>query len=167
MSDFWPHGEVARLYDVFRSDGRSERAIFVIDREGLVRFIRVYPLDEQPDNEDLFEVLKIIDPEAAAASEKYQPEPAMDKLPQDGVVMYCNRWCPDCRRARAWLQARDIAFTEVDIDRTPEAAKQVKEWSGGYRITPTFDVYGTVVFNFDEAKLQEALKNSRQSVDNR
>lgn len=38
LSDFWPHGEVARQYGVFReSDGISERALFFIDASGTIR----------------------------------------------------------------------------------------------------------------------------------
>ena len=61
-SDFYPHGEVAKKYDVLRDGeplpGINERAIFVIDKEGLIQFSRVYRLDEQPMNEELFEVLR-------------------------------------------------------------------------------------------------------------
>lgn len=39
LSDFWPHGEVARAYDVFdESKGMARRSSYVIDREGLVRW---------------------------------------------------------------------------------------------------------------------------------
>jgi peroxiredoxin len=38
LSDFWPHGEVARQYGVFREqDGISERALFFIDKQGVIR----------------------------------------------------------------------------------------------------------------------------------
>ena len=37
LSDFWPHGAIAKKYGVFRKDGRSERVIFIIDTEGVVR----------------------------------------------------------------------------------------------------------------------------------
>ncbi len=38
LSDFWPHGAVARQYGVFReNDGITERALFFIDASGLVR----------------------------------------------------------------------------------------------------------------------------------
>jgi peroxiredoxin (alkyl hydroperoxide reductase subunit C) len=51
-SDFWPHAEVTRGYDVFRDElpmrGAAERAIFVIDRERRIRFSRSYPLREIP-----------------------------------------------------------------------------------------------------------------------
>lgn len=37
LSDFWPHGEVARAYGVFNEAlGCAERATFVIDRDGVV-----------------------------------------------------------------------------------------------------------------------------------
>ena len=39
LSDFWPHGEVARAYGVFNGDaGFANRGTFVIDRAGVVRF---------------------------------------------------------------------------------------------------------------------------------
>jgi alkyl hydroperoxide reductase subunit AhpC len=38
LSDFWPHGAVTKKYGVLRSNGVSERALFVIDKKG----IRVY-----------------------------------------------------------------------------------------------------------------------------
>jgi peroxiredoxin (alkyl hydroperoxide reductase subunit C) len=35
LSDFWPHGDAAKKYGVLRSDGTSERALFVIDKKGI------------------------------------------------------------------------------------------------------------------------------------
>jgi len=48
LSDFWPHGSVADRYGVLRSDGLSERAIFVIDREGIIRYIGVGDINKRP-----------------------------------------------------------------------------------------------------------------------
>lgn len=58
LSDFWPHGAVAEKYGVLRGEGYTERALFVIDKNGTVRWIHVHPIDRQPDNEVLFEVLR-------------------------------------------------------------------------------------------------------------
>ncbi|WP_054841009.1 peroxiredoxin [Thermococcus peptonophilus] len=57
LSDFWPHGEVAKLYDLFREDGGgfSERANVLVDEEGKVVFFKVYPISELPDLEEVFE----------------------------------------------------------------------------------------------------------------
>ena len=48
LSDFWPHGEVADKYGVLRSDGASERALFVIDKRGMIRYIDVHDINERP-----------------------------------------------------------------------------------------------------------------------
>ena len=59
-SDFYPHGRVAETYGVLRNEGMSERALFIIDKDGKIRFIDVHPIGEQPDNDELFDVLKTI-----------------------------------------------------------------------------------------------------------
>jgi peroxiredoxin len=48
LSDFWPHGEAARKYGVLRSTGVSERALFVIDRKGIIRYIDVHDINDKP-----------------------------------------------------------------------------------------------------------------------
>ena len=48
LSDFWPHGAVADRYGVLRSDGLSERAIFVIDKKGIIRYIGVGDINKRP-----------------------------------------------------------------------------------------------------------------------
>jgi peroxiredoxin (alkyl hydroperoxide reductase subunit C) len=53
LSDFWPHGEVARKYGVLRSTGVSERALFVIDRQGIIRYIDIHDINERPNMEIL------------------------------------------------------------------------------------------------------------------
>lgn len=158
LSDFWPHGAVASKYGVLRSEGYTERAVFVIDKKGIVRYIDIHKIDEAPDNEVLFNVLREVDPLAAQAP--------LDKdlttsapLPQGGIVLYCTSWCPDCRRARNWLKLNNLNYVEVDIDTNPNGSEQVKKWNGGKRITPTIDVGGVVITNFDEAKYAEAVRN--------
>ena len=59
LSDFHPKGEVARSYGAYReNDGISERALFVVDKEGKLAYIDIHNIADQPDNEDLFEVLR-------------------------------------------------------------------------------------------------------------
>lgn len=58
LSDFWPHGEVATLYGLFREkDGFSERANIIIDESRQVRFVKVYPISRLPDMEEIIELL--------------------------------------------------------------------------------------------------------------
>ena len=49
LSDFWPHGNVAKTYGVLRSNGTSERALFIVDKEGIIRFIQVSDVNKKPD----------------------------------------------------------------------------------------------------------------------
>jgi peroxiredoxin len=59
LSDFWPHGYVAKLYGMFREgDGFSERANIVIEENGKILFSKVYPLSELPDIQEVIQVLK-------------------------------------------------------------------------------------------------------------
>jgi peroxiredoxin len=57
LSDFWPHGAVAATYGVLRSDGMSERAIFVIDKKGIIRYIDVHDINQRPRLEDIMGAL--------------------------------------------------------------------------------------------------------------
>ena len=60
LSDYWPHGQVAQAYGVLRKQGFTERATFIVDNDGVVRFKDIYDMDELPNNEDLFEALREI-----------------------------------------------------------------------------------------------------------
>lgn len=157
LSDFWPHGKTADEYGVLRTEGYSERALFIVDRQGIIRYIDIHDIDEQPDNNELRKALREIDP-TAAAGEPLEAKPEAVSLPHGGVVMYCTPWCPDCRRARAWLTERSIAFTEVDIYTTPGAEEKVRSWNRGYLVTPTFDIDGTIVSDFQEDELGRIIK---------
>jgi len=59
LADFWPQGEVARLYGVFRDkDGFSERANILIDENHAVVFTRLYPISQLPDIEEIIKFLE-------------------------------------------------------------------------------------------------------------
>ena len=61
-SDYWPHGKVSQAYGVFNDElGRPERAIIVVDAEGICRYIDVHTLREVPDEEEIAEELKKLD----------------------------------------------------------------------------------------------------------
>jgi peroxiredoxin (alkyl hydroperoxide reductase subunit C) len=61
LSDFWPHGAVADAFGVLRSDGVSERAIFVIDKGGIIRYIEIADINVRPKLEDLIRALEAIE----------------------------------------------------------------------------------------------------------
>lgn len=49
LSDFWPHGKAAETYGILRSDGVAERAIFIIDKKGILRFAHVEDINKRPE----------------------------------------------------------------------------------------------------------------------
>lgn len=58
LSDFWPHGRVADRYGVLRSDGVTERALFVIDKKGIIRYIDVHDINKRPRLESIVRELE-------------------------------------------------------------------------------------------------------------
>lgn len=69
LSDFEPKGEVARRYGVYRAaDGTTERALFVIDAGGIIRWSYVSPVGVNPGADGILEALEQLPrPEAAAS----------------------------------------------------------------------------------------------------
>lgn len=53
LSDFWPHGKVSKMFGVLRSDGVAERALFIIDKKGILRYAHVSDINKRPDLKDL------------------------------------------------------------------------------------------------------------------
>ncbi|WP_424358712.1 peroxiredoxin [Methanocella sp. MCL-LM] len=59
LSDFEPKGEIARAYGVYREkDGMSERALFVIDADGVIRWSYVSPVHVNPGAEGILKALE-------------------------------------------------------------------------------------------------------------
>jgi arsenate reductase-like glutaredoxin family protein len=165
LSDFWPHGSVAERYGVLRTaDGFSERAIFVIDKKGYIRYIDIHNIEDKPDNEEVRKALQQIEAAEKAATEATAPRSYAfsdlqeDEIPKGDIVLYCAKWCKDCRKAKTWLDERGLAYVEVDIDYNMAARNQVRRWANGFLVTPVIDIAGTIVLDFDIPKLEEALR---------
>jgi peroxiredoxin len=62
LADFHPQGAVAERYGILHEKGFSQRAVFVVDKEGIVRFARVYPGGELPRPEEILPVLEELEP---------------------------------------------------------------------------------------------------------
>ncbi len=62
MSDYWPHGEVARRYGIFDDDrGFARRTVFIVDKAGIIQYIDSVDLAVVPDNEKLLARLAELD----------------------------------------------------------------------------------------------------------
>jgi len=66
LADFEPKGDVARRYGVYRAgDGTSERALFVIDASGIIRWRYVSPIDLNPGADGILEALEALTAKAS------------------------------------------------------------------------------------------------------
>jgi peroxiredoxin len=60
LCDFWPHGDVAQKYGIFREkEGISERANIIIDKDQRICFVKIYPLPQLPDINEILQFLKL------------------------------------------------------------------------------------------------------------
>jgi peroxiredoxin len=71
LSDFWPHGKIAKLYGIFRDeDGISERVNIIIDENQKIAFFKKYPLGQLPDIQEVLNKLKEMPVPAKAKQRK-------------------------------------------------------------------------------------------------
>jgi peroxiredoxin len=74
LADFEPKGEVARQYGAYRADeGTSERALFVIDGDGVIRWSYLSPVGMNPGADGILQALEALGaPDAATSSRSSQ-----------------------------------------------------------------------------------------------
>jgi peroxiredoxin len=74
LADFEPKGAVSRQYGAYRThDGVSERALFVVDRDGVIRWSYLSPIDVNPGGAGILKALQSLTPRPA-------PEPDITKV---------------------------------------------------------------------------------------
>ncbi len=164
LSDFYPHGKVAQSYGILREEGYSERAIFIVDKQGVIRYIDIHDIDDQPDNEALFQELAGLEgfpvPPPITEADGLTAIPSFSDISREKppkVIMYCTSWCPACRRARSYLKQHNIDYEEIDISSDRKAAERVRGWADGNETTPTFEIGDEVVVNFLRVRLNTLL----------
>ena len=161
LSDFFPHGRVAETFGVLRPEGYNERAIFVIDKQGIIRYVDIHDIAKQPENDELFRTLVEVDPTIVTAYNAIMTAAKSSVEPEAEVVMYCTPWCEDCPRARQYFKQHNIAYVELDISRDRAAAARVRNWTGGDETTPTMKINGQIIVTFDQAKVEAALREKQ------
>jgi thioredoxin reductase (NADPH) len=73
------------------------------------------------------------------------------------ILLYGADWCPDCRRAKAYLKENNIAFTFIDVDLDKEATAKVEAINNGKRIIPTVIIKNKSYTNPDNRELASVL----------
>ena len=78
--------------------------------------------------------------------------------PAGRVIMYGADWCPDCRRAKSFLNDNHIKFQYIEVDKLEWAAQAVESINDGKRTIPTILIDGTPYANPDNPTLRDALR---------
>jgi thioredoxin reductase (NADPH) len=73
------------------------------------------------------------------------------------ILLYGADWCPDCRRAKAYLKENNIAYTFIDVDLDKEATAKVEAINNGKRIIPTLIIKGKSYTNPDNVEIAAVL----------
>ena len=73
------------------------------------------------------------------------------------IQLYGADWCPDCRRAKAYLKENNISYEFIDVDLDEAATKRVESINNGKRIIPTVIVNGKSYTNPNNAQLASVL----------
>jgi len=61
LCDFWPHGKVAQEYGIFIEEfGMSQRANIIVGEDGTVKWVKVYPISQLPDIQEVLQALSEI-----------------------------------------------------------------------------------------------------------
>lgn len=76
------------------------------------------------------------------------------------VEVYGTRWCAATQYVRRYLDRNNIAHTFRDIDRDPEAAEQVRWWTGGYLSHPTVKIASDILVEPLSNEIQSSLEKN-------
>ena len=73
------------------------------------------------------------------------------------IQLYGADWCPDCRRAKAYLKENNIQYEFIDVDLDESATKRVESINNGKRIIPTIIINGKPYTNPNNDQLAAVL----------
>jgi peroxiredoxin/predicted DsbA family dithiol-disulfide isomerase len=98
LADFEPKGRMATDYGVYRDvDGTAERALFVIDGDGVIRWSYVSPIDVNPGADGILRALEALHNGSSAVDEASVADAS--ELEPVSLVEYGDYECPYCRKA--------------------------------------------------------------------
>jgi len=72
------------------------------------------------------------------------------------VTVYSTPTCPWCVRVKGYLQQKGVEFTDVDVSKDIEKAREMVKLSGQMGV-PVVAINGSVIVGFDKEKIDELL----------
>jgi len=74
------------------------------------------------------------------------------------VKVYSTPTCPWCRKAKDYLKAKNVGFTDINVTTSQEAAQEMIKKSGQMGV-PVIEIDGRIIVGFDKEELDKALGN--------
>ena len=72
------------------------------------------------------------------------------------ITIYSADWCGFCHAAKEYFDKIGVKYTEKDVDRNQDYAKEAIQKSGQMGI-PVIDIDGTIIVGFDRPKIDSAI----------
>ena len=74
------------------------------------------------------------------------------------VIIYSTTWCGYCKMLKQYLDTKNVAWIEKDIEQDASAHEELMDKiQGNFRGVPVSDVNGTIVLGFDRPSIDAAL----------
>lgn len=73
------------------------------------------------------------------------------------ITIYTASWCGVCKKAKAYMKSKGIAYTERDVEKDPGAKAEVARKTGGATGVPVLDVSGEIMVGFQQAAFDEMV----------
>ncbi|HSX43224.1 MAG TPA: glutaredoxin domain-containing protein [Candidatus Saccharimonadales bacterium] len=72
------------------------------------------------------------------------------------VTVYSATWCAFCHAAKDYLDKKNVAYTDKDVDSDPAIAREAMQVSGQTGI-PVLNINGQIIIGFDRPRIDAAL----------
>lgn len=79
-----------------------------------------------------------------------------EKTNKHNIVVYSTPSCPYCTMAKEYLKERKLAFKEIDVSESEDAAQEMIAKSGQLGV-PVLDIDGTIITGFNKVEINKAL----------
>ena len=73
------------------------------------------------------------------------------------VTIYTTNTCVYCSMAKDYFKKHDVKYTEINVEKSPEAAEEMIEKSGQMGV-PVIDINGKIIVGFNRPEIEKALK---------
>jgi glutaredoxin 3 len=77
------------------------------------------------------------------------------------VLMYSTNWCPQCRKAKEYLESLGVSLVVYDVDADKVKRAEMLEKGGGAQSVPLIDVEGILVRGNNQVAIKKAVEKKR------